>query len=119
MIRLNGTVSAIEGCLSGLNVPPHDSMSSEHYTEGVSRKQEITRNEQQEGPVSQWPVIPRAIMSLHRPMSDPGVTTGHQPHRMTRPGLLSLDLPLSPPLQLSLNFTTINSGRPGRAGASI
>ena len=53
-----------------------------------------------------------AIMSLHWPMSDPGVTTGHQHHRMTRPGLLSLDLSLSlsPPLQLSLNFTTINWG---------
>ena len=46
-------------------------------------------------------------MSLHRAMSDPGVTPGHQP-RMSRPSPVSLDREPAPPLQLSLNFTTIN-----------
>ena len=52
-------------------------------------------------------------MSLHRAMSDPGVTPGHQP-RMSRPSPVSLDREPAPPLQLSLNFTTINPERPGR-----
>ena len=57
-------------------------------------------------------------MSLHRAMSDLGMTPGHQP-RMSRPSPVSLDRAPAPPLQLSLNFTTINPERPSGLGMAV
>ena len=80
-----------------------------NIAQGVSRKQEITRNERDKTQVASQCPAPESLCHYIGRCQ----TRGHQP-RMSRPSPVSLDRDPAPPLQLSLNFTTINPERPGR-----